>query len=136
MNAQVLKAESEVRMIWCRGCGQPHEEPACGPREWLAKVKYKDWRFRLAPDLSWLQVAFGAAADEQRGRKWRLSTHMTKSEVIQTAFKAVLTAEEHETREAFLYRGHAIFRPHYNVDALAELCHQSAADRRDSTSAV
>lgn len=47
---------------------------------------------------------------------------MTKSEVVQTAFKAVLTAVEHETRETFLYRNKAIFGPHYNVDALLKLC--------------
>ena len=41
--------------------------------------------------------------------------------MIQTAFKAVLTAEEHETREAFRYKGQAIFAPHYNVEALVAL---------------
>lgn len=56
-----------------------------------------------------------------KGRKWRLSNHMTKSEVVQTAFKAVLTAIEHEVREKFLYRGASVFDPHYDVDKLFEL---------------
>jgi hypothetical protein len=64
---------------------------------------------------------------EWHGRKWRLSAHMTPSEVVQTAFKAVLTAVEHETRENFKYRDVSIFDPHYDVERLVEL-------RRDSAS--
>jgi hypothetical protein len=37
---------------------------------------------------------------------------------VQTALKAVLTAEEHEAREQFFYRGGAVFGPHINVDRL------------------
>lgn len=55
------------------------------------------------------------------GRKWRLSEHMTKSEIVQTAFLAVLTAAEHEVRETFKYQGAAIFGPHFNVDRLVTL---------------
>lgn len=38
-----------------------------------------------------------------RSRKWRLSGHMTRSEVVQTVFLAIKTWQEHELREAFLY---------------------------------
>ncbi len=55
------------------------------------------------------------------GRKWCLSPHMTRSEIVQTTLKAVLTAEEHEVRERFKYRGRSIFDPHYDVDKLWEL---------------
>jgi len=58
----------------------------------------------------------------QRGRKWLLSHHMTHSEVVQTAFKAVLTAVEHEVRESFTYKGCAIFGPHYDIERLVALC--------------
>lgn len=54
----------------------------------------------------------------QTTRKWYLSPHMTKSELVLTAFKLVLTSEEHEIREAFKYRGKAILGPHFDVDAL------------------
>lgn len=47
---------------------------------------------------------------------------MVKSEVVATAMKAVLAAEEHEARELFKYRGKAIFNPHIDVDALAGVC--------------
>lgn len=54
-----------------------------------------------------------------KGRKWAVSEHATKSELVSTALKAVLTAVEHEAREKFLYRGRAIFGPHFDVDKLA-----------------
>ncbi|MGE0751893.1 MAG: hypothetical protein AB7F39_06470 [Variibacter sp.] len=56
-----------------------------------------------------------------RGRKWKLSAHMTKSEIVQTAFLAVLTAVEHETRETFKFKGAAIFGPHFDVERLVTL---------------
>jgi hypothetical protein len=40
---------------------------------------------------------------------------------VRTALKAVLTAEEHEARERFLFRGRAIFGPNIDVDGLREV---------------
>lgn len=59
---------------------------------------------------------------EQSSRKWYLSRWMTESELVQTAFKAALTAEEHECRERFTYRGNRIFNPHISVRALMTVC--------------
>lgn len=56
-----------------------------------------------------------------KSRKWNLSVHMTDGEIVQTAFKAVLTAMEHEVREKFTYRDVAIFDPHYDIEKLVEL---------------
>lgn len=56
-----------------------------------------------------------------KSRKWILSPHMTDGEVVQTAFKAVLTALEHEAREKFKYRDVTVFDPHYDIEALVEL---------------
>ncbi len=56
-----------------------------------------------------------------KGRKWRLSEHMTASELVQTAFAAALHFEEHELREIFLYRGQSVFGPHFDVDDLVAL---------------
>lgn len=92
-------------------------------------IEYKDWEIRVLEreGTPYLQVTFqgedlvtGEVA-EQRGRKWMLSPWMTKSEVVQTAFKAVLAAEEHEAREAFRYKGRTVFGPHFDVEALADL---------------
>lgn len=66
-----------------------------------------------------------------QGRKWLLSFHMTRSELVQTLFKAVLTFIEHEVREQFTYRGVAIFDPHYDVEKLVLLrAQQDALDVR------
>ncbi len=100
----------------------------------LTNVKYLDWTFFVGMDDNrvYLQVQFDGidtftdTKEVQHGRKWLLSPHMTKNEIVQTAFKAVLTAMEHEVRESFFYRDKRIFGPHFDVDALWEI-----ADRID-----
>lgn len=47
---------------------------------------------------------------------------MTESELVLTAFKAALTAEEHECRERFQYRGRRVLNPHVSVRALMDVC--------------
>lgn len=103
-------------------------------QQYLEEVSYKDWRFvvkylqnKVGEFDFYLQVQFLAYDSEkgfhtvQHGRKWYISEHATKSELIQTALKAVLTAEEHEAREQFKYRGKAVFGPHIDVDVLANI---------------
>lgn len=101
-------------------------------RDILKEVRYLDWTFFVGEDNryglpTYLQVQFNAACttsgDEQswKGRKWVLSPHMTKSEIVTTAFKAVMTAIEHEARESFKYKGYAIFGPHIDVDYMVHL---------------
>ncbi len=60
-----------------------------------------------------------------KSRKWNLSVHMTDGEIVQTAFKACLTAIEHETREKFTYKDVPIFDPHYDIEKLVELRKQA-----------
>lgn len=57
----------------------------------------------------------------QKGRKWYISSHSIKDEVVGTAFKAILTFVEHELRELFLYRNVAIYNAHVPVDKLVLL---------------
>lgn len=56
-----------------------------------------------------------------KGRKWYLSPHMTRSEIVQTAFLAVLTALEHEARESFRFKGVTVLDPHLDLDNLAQI---------------
>ena len=88
--------------------------------EIVKQVEYKDWVFNLTMDgpRPILQVNFLDGITRQAGRKWFLSRHMTKGELIQTCLKAVLAAEEHEARERFKYKGRAVFGPHISIDAL------------------
>lgn len=96
----------------------------------LHDLAFRDWRFIIIEidEQQFLKVVGigydltrGGIAVKFSGRPWRVSVHMTKSEVVQTAFKAVMTAMEHEIRESFLYRGRPIFDPHYDVEKLWEL---------------
>lgn len=76
-------------------------------------------------DRTYLQARFMAPDcktgefEQQYTRKWYVSAESTKSEVVQTAFKCVLTSLEHEARETFTYRGQPVFGPHFDVDQLA-----------------
>ena len=98
-------------------------------QEWLEDVKYPDLVFNVKMDDTrmYLQIECDSVCTVTgkkmlwKGRKWFISPHMTKSEVVQTAFLAVLAALEHETRGLFLYKGQSIFSPHYDVDKLMEL---------------
>lgn len=102
----------------------------------LKRVSYKEeWTLTLgidhkrneAPYLRWAFIAPCAKTgvlERQLGRKWYLSEHMTDSELVTTAFKAALTAEEHECREQFRYYGYRIFNPHISVAALVTVCHR------------
>lgn len=78
-------------------------------------------------DDLWVQVVSTTIGPEANGRKWRISKHATKSEVVQTVFKAYLTWVEHEARENFRWRGQAIFSPHFDVDQLAVLARSGNA---------
>jgi len=66
----------------------------------------------------WIQPVFIVNGKEQHGRKWLISEHAVISEVVQTAFKALLTAAEHELRESFFYHGRPVFGPHFDVNEL------------------
>jgi hypothetical protein len=101
----------------------------------LNDVTYKDgWELVLglpAPDagtpyLKWVFTAPDIHSGEpeiQHCRKWQLSYHMTNSELVRTAYKAVLAAEEHEAAEAFHYKNVMVYNPHMNVEQLALRIH-------------
>jgi hypothetical protein len=87
-------------------------------------IQYRNWTFEIGQMDTGLYLRVKLTDDDGTpwtGRKWFISQHSTRSEVVQTAFKAVITAEEHEIRETFKYRGKAVFGPHFDVDALYEI---------------
>lgn len=67
---------------------------------------------------------------EWHGRWWRLSLHMTPTEIVLTAFKAVLTALEHEAREQFTYKGVAVLDSHIDVEELVRIRSDEKLDAR------
>ncbi len=93
----------------------------------------QDWTFhvglmgsKLGVDIFYLQLRYiepdvetGDTAD-QHGRKWFISPYMTVSEIVQTAFKAVLTSMEHIAREHFEYKGVRVLGPHFDVEEIVK----------------
>jgi len=55
------------------------------------------------------------------GREWFIGPSATESEIVRTAFKAVVTWQEHEARDRFQFRGARPFSAHLDVDDLVEL---------------
>lgn len=106
----------------------------------LAQIAFPGYAFEVDGDFAhatYLQASFLAPCTvtpdqpvAQKTRKWVLSSHMTRSELVQTAFKCVLTSVEHEARELFRYRGTAVFGPHFDVEQLHELCKRGALEVR------
>jgi len=96
----------------------------------LAKISYKDWKFRvLKKGDGYLVQAFfnapctvnGGESTVQPTRKWYVSRWACESEVVRTVFKLVSAAELHEREENFKYMDAVIFDPHRDVKELAKL---------------
>ncbi len=105
----------------------------------IGEIRFQDWSFHVGVGEKngfYLQARFESWDPFKKqkvpctSRKWMLSEHMVKSEIVQTVLKCVLTALEHEAREAFTYKGRVIFGPHYDVDALVALCDTVPLDYR------
>lgn len=104
-----------------------------GFTEIVNRIQYKNWKVVVEPmrcdycghpekcylQIEWFDLCTTTGQMcRHTGRKWLLSEHMTESEVVLTALKAVLTAEEHEARENFRYNGKQIVNPHPSIAAL------------------
>lgn len=59
--------------------------------------------------------------EQVEGRNWYLNCDMSESEIVKTLWLAVKTAEEHEMRKSFTYRGYRIFDPMININDLEEV---------------
>lgn len=100
-------------------------------RDVLSRIKFGDWtfevnvqsgmRFELKVVVDGARCNITGEPMSWKGRAWPLSVHMTDGEIVQTAFKAVMTAMEHEIREQFTYRDAAVFDPHYDIEKLVDL---------------
>jgi hypothetical protein len=95
----------------------------------VARCRYPDFTFKVvAQDADvWLQVVCDGQDTstgepmQWKGRKWKLSYHMTDTEIVQTAWAAVQRALIHEASELFRFDGVAIFDRHLSVHRLVEL---------------
>lgn len=103
-------------------------------RKLVAQCAFGDYHFKVEPRLGGIVLQADyidpdivtKRPERQYTRKWLLSSAMTRSEIVQTCFKLVMTSMEHRAREGFTYRGKRVFGPHFDVDALWQIC----ADKR------
>ena len=64
-------------------------------------------------------VGFSADGTRQPGRKWYISPHACRQEIVNTILLALTTYVTHEARESLLYKGTQIGSPHLDYDELA-----------------
>lgn len=96
----------------------------------LRDVKYPGYQFVLyqgehgelslrawykEPDITTGRV------ETQWTRYWPIDASWNKGQLVQTAFKCVLTSHEHRAREHFTYQGERVFGPHLALDGLVAL---------------
>ena len=111
-------------------------------REIVSNISYLDWEIRLKHDgdRPYVQV-YGHGPDPKdgmkdaqwSGRKWFISPHMCKNEIIRTAYKAIECAVAHEMNEVFLYKGVAIMTPHMDYEEIVTIMndHNCSDSRED-----
>lgn len=81
---------------------------------------------------AYMDVDVDTGKNEVQHTAWYpISRHSVKSEIVRTMLKCVLTSREHYAREHFLYKGKAVFGPHFDVDVLWEIA--DLKDRRVDT---
>lgn len=111
-------------------------------QEIVGNIKYNEngWEIRLKLDENhpYLQVYCTEGVCNVTGktlewsaRKWMLSPHMCRSEIVRTAYKAIEAAVLHEMNEKFTYKGECIFDPHFDVEELVDLRKNYALDTRE-----
>lgn len=110
------------------------------------QINYKkDWNVcvhmtNLDERKPYLQIEFMGEDVEtgivelQKCRKWNLSYHMTDTEIVNTAFKAIQAAEDHETREFFTYKNVRTHNPHFSVNDIVDMVNNNklTEDVRDN----
>lgn len=105
----------------------------------LARIDYPGYTFQLSdnPRKPWLRVHCDEGTCNVtgepmswNGRKWLLSVHMTETEIVWTAFKAVLTALEHEARELFTVDGVAVADSHLSINEMVSFARAAQSDGR------
>jgi len=110
-------------------------------KEVIEQITYKKgWRIEVFTDENrpMLQIIFQGEdestgmVETQKCRKWSLSFHMTTTEIVYTALKAVQAAEDHETREFFKYKNVRIANPHFSVEDIVSMvnCHNLNEESR------
>ncbi|MBL8753337.1 MAG: nucleoside 2-deoxyribosyltransferase domain-containing protein [Planctomycetes bacterium] len=103
---------------------------AAAVRSILADVTFPGAEFVVHEDHGVPTLQLRSNDQRWHSRPWPITPLATASEVVQTALKAVLTWQEHEAREGFLYRGQPVFGPHHHLEGLLAQCRAQPDLRR------
>lgn len=102
----------------------------------LQKIAEEQFNYKGRPYIQVFGHSLNPKTDDKEdwsSRKWMLSPHMCKNEIIRTAYKAVECAVAHETNEMFLYKGMPVFTPHMDYDKVIEMMEEGHfIDARDN----
>jgi len=99
----------------------------------LANVKYRNCGIMLgrSGETMWFQFTYPVVekgvSRTAYARRWIIEPNWSAWQLVATAFKAALTVEEHEAREAFLYKGAAVFYPHNDLEEMVSIRKHHAA---------
>jgi hypothetical protein len=76
----------------------------------------------IGHNLGWhLQVQYMEAdiftgkLELQKSRKWLIEHDATESDVVETAFSAIMRSYDHVVKEHFLYKGKRVYSPHFDI---------------------
>lgn len=76
----------------------------------------------IGHNLGWyLQVVYfepdiyTGEVELQKSRKWIIETEASETDVVHTAFAAVMRSYDHVVQEHFTYHGKRVYSPHFNV---------------------
>lgn len=120
MAKQPKKSEREIRGIIKNITLPDRRELFVGPmgNGFYVQVRYLD------ADI------YTGDVEMQHARKWYISRYSTTTEIVRTCYKAALTSYEHYLGEHFLYCGFRVMSPHFDVEALINLCDDGQFDAR------
>lgn len=106
----------------------------------IARCQYPGFEFKLSVQGGepWVQIVCPEGVDTVtgapvawKGRKWKLSYHMTDTEVVQTLWAAVQRALLHEASELFKFDQVALFDRHISVHRMVEMIRTHGDDALD-----
>lgn len=97
----------------------------------IGDIRYKNWMVELYAHpvqytirLSWFDTCSVTGEKMiQHSREWiMLESELSEDFIVQTVFKAIANAEEHEVKERFRYKNKRLFNPHVTVTNLLKVC--------------
>lgn len=65
--------------------------------------------------------------ERQCSRWWPIADDATETDIVETAFLAVMRSYDHVVKEHFLYRGRRVYSPHFSIEARIEMCDSQKA---------